>query len=385
MATNKIHNFAFISYNHRDVQWAKWLRRKLEWYRLPSEIHNEFDDSRFIRPVFRDRDELNAGILGAELRKRLEASKFLIVICSPNSAHSDWVSDEVKAFIEMGRLEYIIPFIVDGEPQNYVSAEAASVPIMGECFPKALRQWNIEHPQESLLGIAVNDDGSSDRQKAFIRVVSRMLGVDFDTLWKRRKREVRRMMMAVASLSLICLALIYWFMIPVNLSVTIKGESSNLPEMNTAVLSVGGNEYSVTSMDTTVHTAKLPGYCRMGKLPVSFNADRFYVSCESEIDVTAGISQSVVLNIKRDNTFAEFAGIVYCLGSDDELLPLADAVVTIGNQASSTDAEGHFKVVFDVADQSEAKAVSISHDGYKTYIREDEVPDSNLRYILHRE
>ena len=30
-------NFVFISYSHKDVKWAKWLQRKLEWYRLPTE------------------------------------------------------------------------------------------------------------------------------------------------------------------------------------------------------------------------------------------------------------------------------------------------------------------------------------------------------------
>lgn len=79
-------NFAFISYNHKDVKHAKWLQNKLESYKLPTEIHNEFDDSRFIRPVFRDQTDLNTGVLSNVLRDQLEASRYLIVICSPNSA-----------------------------------------------------------------------------------------------------------------------------------------------------------------------------------------------------------------------------------------------------------------------------------------------------------
>ena len=141
-------NFAFISYNHKDVKWAKWLRRRLEWYRLPSEIHNECEDSRYIRPVFRDREELDSGVLGNELTKRLESSKYLIVVCSPNSAKSQWVSDEVQAFIDMGKLEYIIPFIVDGDPKCYNDAVECERPLMGECFPLALRIWNTEHSRD---------------------------------------------------------------------------------------------------------------------------------------------------------------------------------------------------------------------------------------------
>ena len=64
-------NFAFISYNHKDVKWAKWLQNNLENYKLPTEIHNEFEDSRFIRPVFRDQTDLNTGVLVNVLRDNL--------------------------------------------------------------------------------------------------------------------------------------------------------------------------------------------------------------------------------------------------------------------------------------------------------------------------
>ena len=99
--------YAFISYNHKDQEMAKWLQAKLESYKLPTEIHNEFENSRYLRPVFRDKTDLNAGILSEELKKHLISSKYLVVVCSPNSAKSKWVNDEVKVFLEMGRAERI--------------------------------------------------------------------------------------------------------------------------------------------------------------------------------------------------------------------------------------------------------------------------------------
>lgn len=33
--------YAFISYNHKDANWAKWLQEKLESYKLPADIHNQ--------------------------------------------------------------------------------------------------------------------------------------------------------------------------------------------------------------------------------------------------------------------------------------------------------------------------------------------------------
>ena len=378
-------NFAFISYNHRDVKWAKWLRRKLEWYRLPSEIHNEFEDSRYIRPVFRDRDELDSGVLGEELRQRLENSKFLIVICSPNSAQSEWVSDEVRVFIEMGRLEYIIPFIIDGFPQTYVDAAACEQPLMGECFPKSLRLWNTTHVKDSLLGISVTDDGETNKQKSFIRIVSSLLEVSFDTLWKRHKREVRTMISLVSVVCVVALVLAYWFMTPVNLKVTIMDDPSSLPGMDSGILIVDGNEYSVTHPDTTIEVGNFPGYYRTKDIEVAFKADRFYMVENKIKKVTAGISQTEILSLHRDSTFAHFAGQVVAENSEGEYVPVENAQVSVADKVVKTDFNGYFSVTFLLSEQTETKSISVSKENYKTIVREDEVPSKELKYILHQE
>ena len=33
--------FAFISYQRKDEEWADWLRRKLEHYRIPSSVRKQ--------------------------------------------------------------------------------------------------------------------------------------------------------------------------------------------------------------------------------------------------------------------------------------------------------------------------------------------------------
>lgn len=358
-------NFAFISYNHQDVKWAKWLRRKLEWYRLPSEIHNEFEDSRYIRPVFRDRDELNAGVLNDELLRRLEASRYLIVICSPHTASSKWVSDEVQAFIDMGRLEYIIPFIVAGDETS---------------FPASLRKWNEEHPDRALLGIAVTDDGETNKQKAFIRLVSRMLDVEFDTLWKRHLREVRTVATVAASVCVVLLALAYWFMIPVQMRITVADEKCNLPGMENGVLMVDGEEYSISRPDTLVIVNALPGYYRLKSAEVLFKANRFYQPEALTVAITAGLSQSYTLQLHRDSTFAVFAGTV----KDDELEPIDSVEVMVCNRKTITDKDGHFYLSFPVDEQTETKHIRLSRKGYKDIFREDECPGTSLKYIMHK-
>lgn len=378
MMNTVIHTFAFISYNHRDVRWAKWLRCKLEWYRLPAEIHNEFEDSRYIRPVFRDRDELDSGVLGDELRQRLEASKYLIVICSSNSARSVWVSDEVQAFIDMGRLEYIIPFIVDGEPQNYADAEAAVQPLLGECFPQALRTWNTIHPKDSLLGIAVTDDGQTDKQKAFIRVVSRMLGVSFDTLWQRRKREVR---MAIGIMSLIASVLLlmaYWFMVPINLTVNLHDERHHLPPIEEGTLLIAGNEYHFHSLDTTISIASLPGYMRNRDIDYVVTTPYRYDTLSLTTRLTIGVAQQLDIQMHRNKDFAIHSGIVL----DENSNPIANVNITIENRKATTDEIGRYSIEFPLEEQTEVKQLTASHPDYQTKTIESYT--SLCRFILEK-
>ena len=171
--------FAFISYQRQDEEYAEWLRKKLEHYRLPSSLRKK-DASlpKEIRPIFRDALELTGGFLAQEIEQALEQSKFLIVVCSPRSARSPWVNKEVEYFIQSGRTQYIIPYIIDGEP--FAQDES------NECFPPALRTLTANN---ELLGINMNELG---RDAAAIKVVARMFGLRFDVLWQRYEREQRR-------------------------------------------------------------------------------------------------------------------------------------------------------------------------------------------------
>ena len=50
-----------------------------------------------MRPIFRDREDFSAGhSLTAQTIAALEASQFLVVICSPAAAQSAYVDEEVR-------------------------------------------------------------------------------------------------------------------------------------------------------------------------------------------------------------------------------------------------------------------------------------------------
>ena len=171
--------FAFVSYKREDEEWAKWLQNELERYRLPASFRKR-DTSlpRNIRPIFRDSTELSGGVLTEKLGEALQASKYLIVICSPRSAQSVWVNEEVDSFINSGRINQIIPFIVEGVPNADHQQE--------ECFPASLRKLS---PQQELLGVNTHEMG---KDAAVVKVISQMLGLRFDSLWQRHERRKRR-------------------------------------------------------------------------------------------------------------------------------------------------------------------------------------------------
>lgn len=162
--------FAFISYKSEDVEWAVWLQHELEHYHLPSSYNGREDIRQDLRPIFRDIDELRAGNLPEQIQQALKDSENLIVICSPQSAKSLWVNDEVETFISLGRTNKIFPFIVEGNsPQEF--------------FPPALLVLpkNLER-----LGGDVSKKG---RDAAFVKIVAGMLNVEYDSLWNRYERE----------------------------------------------------------------------------------------------------------------------------------------------------------------------------------------------------
>ena len=201
---------AFISYSHKDMKWGKWLQRRLENYRIPAAfaLPDNLDAvspgggtdadggaapagkaslRRHLR-IFRDQTDLTGGVLQSSLENELSSSRCLIVICSRNSASSEWVNAEIRHFISLGRYDSIIPFIVDGEPRS-------DNPEL-DCYPKAL--WGVDG--RYILGANVQELG---RTKALLKILAILLDVRFNTLVNREKaRRIRRGAVAAAAVIL---------------------------------------------------------------------------------------------------------------------------------------------------------------------------------------
>ncbi len=180
---------AFISYSHVDEAWARWLHRSIEAYRLPKNLvgsHTPLGEvPARIRPVFRDRDELSsAADLGSTVTQALSDSESLIVICSPASAASQWVREEIREFVRLGRRDRIFCIIVAGEASASGSVAAL--------FPDAIAEAGMQEPLAA--DVRKWADG---KQLAKLKLISGMLGVPLDQL-RRRDLQRRRKSMAMA-------------------------------------------------------------------------------------------------------------------------------------------------------------------------------------------
>ena len=187
--------FAFISYSHADKKAARKLYRRLNNYRLPMTLRGEYARKEGrqlpnrISPIFIDDEEMaNSSVMGG-MMSGLERSRFLIVVCSPNSARSPYVNSEVEYFLRSGRGNYIIPYIISGKP---CSGNPAT-----ECYPPAMRE-------PDRLGADVREL----KGDAALRVIAMMLQVDMGVLAQREKQKRERLIVGTAAV-LIAVALAF--------------------------------------------------------------------------------------------------------------------------------------------------------------------------------
>lgn len=182
--------YAFISYSHRDKKTAQRLHKRLRSYHLPSKLiqsHPELPKK--LGEVFLDEANLVAkdGSLTESLRGYLDDSNYLILICSPDSAKSRYVNDEVEYFMKTGRRNHIVPLIVRGIPRSKDHD--------AECFVPAI----LDLPRElEPLGIDIKTYGERD---SFLRVIATTLGLDLEYFISIEARERKRKLMIFSSMA----------------------------------------------------------------------------------------------------------------------------------------------------------------------------------------
>jgi WD40 repeat protein len=195
---------AFFSYSRADSQLAAKLHRALDTYKVPKALRG-IDGSRgkvpiTLHPIFRDREDLSGGgELADRLKSALLDSDSLIVLCTKNSAQSQWVNEEIKTFQAMGREDDIFPVIGDGDPSSADPSLNCLPPALDENLVLAADLRDFQESDGRIVG-----DGFAGGK---LKLISGMLGVELDQLRRREETRRRKQMVFAGVASIVFLAL----------------------------------------------------------------------------------------------------------------------------------------------------------------------------------
>lgn len=338
---------AFISYNSKDDKVARWLQKRLESYSLPSVLANESGvgnklegNSRRRFRIFRYVTDFVAKNIN-DVTKELDQSKYLIVVCSPNSANASWVRTEVGYFIANNRKNDIIPFVVNGIP--YSNKE-------NECFTPELKS---AFPDGSALGVSLNDCGDDlwifHKRKAIAKVIALLLDIPnaYDFIWKRYKIVYIETLLFRFLLGLIfCLVIIFTAKYIENkekpfdgkISVKFIEESKFLPPIKSIEIKLITSKY--VRVDTILdikHSAvypQIPGSLKGSMVRIiAKNIDCF------DVDTTLQLGEFNNISLRRNpKQYGEISAMVL---KNEE--PLVNANLLIDGLKCKTDNKGYVK------------------------------------------
>ncbi|WP_337788194.1 toll/interleukin-1 receptor domain-containing protein [Phocaeicola plebeius] len=339
--------FAFISYSSHDTEWGKKLQKKLEGYRMSSTLRKEYKCKRRpINPVFFAPSDIQPGGLTTELQARLRSSRNLIVICSPHSANSEWVGREIAFFHSLGRSENIYFFIIDGIPH--------SGNLKTECFHPVIHELGLPE----ILGANINEKiyrwSWLNKERAYVQLITKLLGIEFDTLWKRHRRLLYQKIMAcgVGTIAFLSALLLTWGLnqpVNVNLSLHEKGAINNvLPPLKDAfvVMEVGREVKKDTIRDITDKAM----FLHIPHKYLNKNV-RVKITCKDYIDVdtTMLLSKSLSINMNRKTSI--YGNVHFRLWNVDKEHTVPNCIVYIDGNEVISDNYGKVSVIIPISSQ----------------------------------
>ncbi len=192
---------AFISYRHAplDSSVAEHVQKSLEHFRIPTAIRKKTGKKKIER-IFRDKDELPiTSDLTDTISSALEKADYLIVICSPNTKESHWVTREIKYFLRNHRKDHVLTVLADGDPNDVVPEEL-------KYDERTVTEYNgethtIKAPIEP-LSCDYRMKFSKAKKEEIPRLAAALIGCSYDELVRRQRQYRFRRFIAVTAVLL---------------------------------------------------------------------------------------------------------------------------------------------------------------------------------------
>lgn len=340
--------FAFISYNSKDIAWGRKLQRKLEHYRMPATLCSEKGWERTpIRPVFFAPTDIQPGGLTKELQDRLHASRNLVVICSPNSARSEWVGKEIAFFHELGRTKNIHFFIVDGTPH---SGDPET-----ECFNPIVDKLGLPE----ILGANIHEKTYRwswlNKERAYVQLISKLLEVEFDSIWKRHRRQLVQKIVAWTICFLTaCLSIVgVWaHSKPVDVQIRLNETSyhnDNLPALKDAIVTMElSNEVktdTIKSLDAPLIFSNIPQKFINEKARIIVRANDYF-----DVDTTLNLRNEMNIDMCRDSLI--YGNIRFRLWDQEQETYVKGVDMEIAGQKVRPDENGQIQLYVPLQQQN---------------------------------
>lgn len=300
-----------------------------------------------INPVFFAPTDIQPGGLTAELQERLRASRNLIVICSPNSAKSEWVGKEIEYFHSLGRTKNIHFFIIDGVPHSGNEDT--------ECFNPVVDRLGLPEFLGANIHEKVYRCSWMNKERAYVQLITKLLGVEFDSIWQRHKRMMIQQVVAWIFGIIAVLAALLGVWInnqPVDVKVNLIETSihnDNLPPLKDAVVTITLSNETKTD---TIHS--LDGEALFTNVPHSAIGQEVHVTVACKdwlpVDTTFVLTVTACLNVARDPH--PYGDVQFRLWNVNTESSYPKVIVSINGHEAIADAEGTIRYSMPLEEQN---------------------------------